>query len=203
MKNKSSNLGVTTGVLFQCGWLAAAASAAPLDSPSVRAPDAAHFAEVAASGRIHYLRASDGGLEKTFYLCNAETLEFSAEGQFLAAAGGREGTRAKIKVWRVADGSQLGEIVVAGDGVRRLAVSADGSLVMGASADGRVDAWSVADGKQRWSRTFSSAVQAMRISADGSLLIVKSADGTERLIDLAHGRNARRGKSAKVKPRHR
>lgn len=107
---------------------------APPTTVSVCSPDGTHVAASTSRGDIQYVRASDGTLERTLYLCDVQALAFSEDSQVLAAVGGGRFHPSKIKLWRVEDGKQLGEIVIASEGVQKLAVSTDGSLVMGTSA---------------------------------------------------------------------
>ena len=187
-------------VLLVCNFHTVGLPGARADALSASSPDQLHAAVAADEGRVHYRRVGDHAVERTFFLCNPQALGFSADGQFLAAAGGRKGTQAKIKVWRVADGRQVGEILVPGEGIKKLAVSGDGRMVIGSSGDGRVDAWLVADGKARWSRTFSPAVPALSLEVDSGTLLVRFTGGTEHRLDPANGRNAPRREPAPKSP---
>jgi hypothetical protein len=49
------------------------------------------------------------------------TLKEESIQKLLAAAGGRNGSRAKIKMWRIADHHELCQIITAGEGFNALA----------------------------------------------------------------------------------
>lgn len=74
---------------------------------AVVSPDEMNVAVVADEGRIHYRSTCDDVLEHTFYICHGQALAFSEDGKLLAAAGARNGSQGKIKVWRLSDHKQL------------------------------------------------------------------------------------------------
>ena len=184
-------------ILFLSGWLTAAQPSVGAEDLVACSPNQTHVAGVAADGRICYQRSSDGVVEHTFYICHAQALAFSEDGKLLAAAGGRNGSQGKIKVWRVSDRKQLCEIVMACEGARTTALVTDGNLVIVASLNGTIEAWSVTDGKRQWSRSISPTVQAIRFAPDGNGLLIQCADGTECLWDPAKGRNLLPAKATK------
>ena len=178
----------TTAALVACWWLTTANRLDAIEPLAVCSPDETHVASVAEQGRIHYRRASDNTVEHTFYICHPQAICFSANGKLLAAAGGANGSRAKIKVWRLSDHQPIGEIIMAGEGVNALALSADGSLVAGATADGRVEVWRVSDGQSQWSRTVVGAAKSIRFSPDSRRLLIRAENGTERQFEAGNGR---------------
>jgi WD40 repeat protein len=174
--------------LAACCWFATLYSINAAESLVVCAPNGSHFAAVTDQGRIQYRTTVDNTTQYTFYICHPQAISFSANGKLLAAAGGRNGSQSKIKVWRIGDHKELCGIVTTGEGVNALALSADGSLVVGASADGRVEVWRVSDGQSQWSRTLASAAKSIRFSPDSRRLLVRAEDGNERHFDAANGR---------------
>jgi WD40 repeat protein len=154
----------------------------------VCSPDKTHVATVAKRGQIRYRDASDKTIQYTFYICHPQAVCFSPDGTLLAAAGGRNGSPGKIKVWRISDGKELFVTVAVGQGVNALALSADGSLVAGASADGRVQVWRISDGQSQWSRTLSSAAESIQFSPDSKRLIVLTKNRSESHFDATNGR---------------
>jgi len=196
--NPSLRFGVTA--LLSCGCLIPANGVFASEPLLVCSADSNHTAFVGAPGRISYRKTSGIHLEHTFYVCHPQALAFSEDGQFLAAAGGRNGVTAKLKVWRMDDYQQLCEISISGDGTSLIAVAADGRLVVMVDRDGRVAAWRVADGKPHWTVAFPSAAKAVRFSADGRSLLLQSAEGKEYSLDPATGRRStRRAASEKAK----
>ena len=133
-------------------------------------------------------RASDGALEATLYICHAQALAFSPNGNLLAAAGGQNGSPAKIKVWRLSDHQQLCEIIASGAGALFLALSLDGSLIAAAGCDGQVEVWRTATGERHRVRAMSAGVKSLRFSPDNKSVLVLGADGIEQCFSPADGR---------------
>src|SRR5262245_54394321 len=163
MKTKLLLSRTILAAIVQCGWLLAVQSATVPEALIAYAPDKAHLAQVGGDqGRIQYRRTSNNNLEGTFYICHAQALAFSPDGKLLAAAGGKNGCPAKVKVWRLGDHQQLCEIVTSGDGTRALALSRDGNLIAAICADGRVELWHVSGSESRWVRTTSAGAKSVR-----------------------------------------
>lgn len=181
-----------TSALLGCICLVAANVGFASESLVVRSADGIHIASVGETGRISYRSTGSNSVEQVFYICHPQALAFSEDGKLLAAGGGRNGSSAKIKVWRISDHTQLCEIIISGEGPNLIAVSPDGRLVVVAKPEGGVAAWSVTDGKQQWSSTLPATAKSVRFSADGKTLRVQCVDGTDRLLDPAHGRELKR-----------
>jgi WD40 repeat protein len=173
-----------------CAILSTAASCAlcagePLVAYS---PNGIHIARAAGQGRIECRNARNGAAEGTFYICHPTAISFSEDGQLLAVAGGRNGSPARIKVWRVHDHQQLCEIFADGEGFKLLVMSSEKRLIVGVSADGRIEAWRVSDGQKQWSRTLPSRVQSVRFSADSQRLLIEIENGGAHQFDVGNGR---------------
>jgi WD40 repeat protein len=151
-------------------------------------PNGTHFAATIEPGRIIYRNAGDNTVRATFYICHPMAVSFSEDGRLLAAAGGRNGSPAKVKVWRVQDHQLLCEITTRGEGFKVLALSSDGQLIAGASAEGRVEVWRVSDGQALWSRIVSNPMQSMLFSPDSRRLAVQTEKGNQRSFDAGNGR---------------
>ena len=172
------------------------------DSGSLRAaeclavcsPTGTHYVTAVEQGRIEYCAASNGQIQGTFYICHPAAISFSENGQLLVAAGGKNGSPATIKAWRLKDRQQLCEIFTGGAGVKILALSSDGRLVAGASADGRLEVWSVRDGQLQWSRTMSGPVQSIRFLFGTKTLLITSDTGGEHQFDADTGRRVANGR---------
>jgi len=174
--------------MLACCWLA---TACPLDAAEpleIRAPDGTHIASVTEHGRIHYRKTTDDTIRHTFYVCHPQAICFSEDGKVLAAAGGRNGSRAKIKAWRIGDHKELCEIITERERFNALALSADGSLVAAASSDGCLAVWRVSDGQSQWSRTLASAATSIQFSPDSKRLFVRAENRSERQFDAGNGR---------------
>jgi WD40 repeat protein len=188
MKTTSSVARVSTVTLLACIWVGTTNRLETAELLLVRSPDQGHLATVAEQGRIHYRNASDNTIQHTFYICHPRAISFSTDGKLLAAAGGRSGGRAKIKVWRVGDHQQLCEIFTAGEGINLLALSSDSRFVGATGVDGHLEMWRVSDGQTQWSRALSSAAKSIRFSSDSRRLLVSTENGGERQFDASNGR---------------
>jgi hypothetical protein len=144
---------------------------------------------VDALGRILCRRTSSNTVEQTFYICHAKALAFSEDGGLLAAAGGPNGSPAKLKVWRTSDRRQLCEIMLSDNGASLIAISSDERFVVHAN-QGHVVARRISDGQPQWSRSFPSAARSLRFSADGKTLFVRDVDGINHSLDPASGRES-------------
>ena len=188
MKPTSSLLRRNPAALIACCWFATIYSMNAVESLVVCSPNGSHLATAADNGRIQYRTAVDNTTEHTFYICHPQAIAFSVDGSLLAAAGGLNGSRAKIKVWRIGDHKELCGIVTAGQGVNALALSSDGSLVAGVSSDGRLEVWRVSDGQSQWSRTLSSAVRSIRFSSDSKRVLIQAENESARQFGAGNGR---------------
>ena len=188
MKATRSRAQLNTAAALACCWLAATYPLVAAQPLVVCAPGGTHIATVAEQGRIHYRQATDYTIQGTFYICHPQAICFSEDGKLLAAAGGRNGSRAKIKVWRIADHKELCEIITDRERFNALALSADGSLVVAASSDGCLAVWRVSDGQSQWSRTLASAAQWIQFSPDSKRLFVRAENRSERQFDEGPGR---------------
>jgi WD40 repeat protein len=175
-----------TLLAFWCVKIVCALDAA--ESLVVWAPNQTHFASAAEQGRIDYHTGINNRGQGTYYLCHPRALSFSEDGSLLAAAGARNGGPAKIKVWRLADHSQLCEIVTAGEGFAAIALSPDGHLIAVANADGRVEVWRVLDGQTQWSRSLSMLAKSIQFSPDSRRLLLRVGNGDKREFDAGNGR---------------
>lgn len=82
-------------------------------------------------------------LERQGYACLASGLAFSPDGRLLAGAGAQDGAEFRARVWRVAEGSLVGDLPVASE-TTDVAFSPDGRILAVASRDG-VTLWQVSD----------------------------------------------------------
>ena len=188
MKPTFSTYRSNLALLWACCCVGTTCLLAAAESLVVCSPNGMHFATAAEHGRIDCCNASDGAAQGTFYICHPTAISFSEDCKRLAAAGGRNGSPAKIKVWRVSDHQQLSEIITGGDGYKVIALSLNGRLVGGACADGRVEVWRMSDGQLQWSRQMPGAVEAIRFTSDSRRLVVSAKNRDERQLDACNGR---------------
>jgi WD40 repeat protein len=188
MKTTLSLVPLNTVAVLACCWLATVSQLVAAEPLTVCAPGGTHLATGAEPGLIHYRQASDYAIQRTFYICHPQAICFSEDGKLLAAAGGRNGSQAKIKVWRIADHLELCQIITAGEGFNALALSSDGNLVVGASSDGRIQVCRVSDGQSQWSRILSSAVRSIRFSSNSKRVLIQAENESDRQFDAGNGR---------------
>src|SRR5207247_10297970 len=117
MKLTSSLLQRNPAALIACCWFATMYSMNAAEPLVACAPNGSHLTTVAEPDRIQYRTAIGSKTQHTFYICHPQAISFSENGKVLAAAGGRNGSRAKIKVWRISDYKDLCVIVTTGEGV--------------------------------------------------------------------------------------
>ena len=188
MKPPLSSFRWKTAALVASCCVATAYSLDTVESLVVCSPDATHLATAAEQGRIQYRRAGDYTVEGVFYICHPRAISFSKDGKLLAAAGGRNGSPARIKVWRLGDHQQLCDIISPGEGVNVLTLSSDCHIIAGVSTDGRVEVWRVSDGQAQWSRTLSIPAKSIQFSPDSRRLVVRADNGDERQFNAGNGR---------------
>jgi WD40 repeat protein len=112
------------------------------------------------------------------------TLAFSPNGKLLAS-GSTDGI---IRLWRVADGIQLGSLKGHTSDVNNVAFSPDGKLIASSSSDKTVRLWRAADGELLFTlEGHSGGVNSIAFSPDGTILASGSADGTIRLWFVSDG----------------
>lgn len=175
-------------LLVSCCCVAAVHGVCAAGPSAVCSPDGTYLATADEPGRIQYRLASDFTVQGTFYLCHPRAICFSENGKLLAAAGARNGSPAKIKVWRLGDHQQLCDITTSNE-VHVLALSRDGRLIAGISSDGLLAVWCVSNGQPDWSRICLGAVESMRFSPDSKQLLIRLGDGSERQYDAGTARS--------------
>jgi len=103
-------------------------------------------------------------------------LAWSADGKFLAAAGGLPGRKGEVKIWR-ADGSLQATISGHSDAIYGLAISPDGKTVATASYDKLIKIWDPETGKElRTLKDHIDAIYSIGFTPDGKRLVSGAAD---------------------------
>ncbi|MCY7323671.1 MAG: caspase family protein [Phormidesmis sp. CAN_BIN36] len=105
-------------------------------------------------------------------------VEFSSSGKLLASASADK----TIKLWNIADGSQIRTLTGHRDRVTTLSFRNDGKLLASGSADKTIKLWNVADGSLSSTlKGHNDEITAVRFSPNGRLLASGGYDNTLRL----------------------
>lgn len=117
------------------------------------------------------------------------SLDFSPDGRLLATGGGLASRSGQLKIFRVADGQLVREMIAAHrDTIHGVRFSPDGQLLATASADRTIKLFRVADGSHV--RTFEGHthhVLGVAWQPDGKLLASCGGDQTVKLWDIETG----------------
>ena len=93
-----------------------------------------------------------------------------------------------VRVWDVATGDVLGELIGHSDEVRSAVFSPDGRTILSASEDGTFRMWNLFGGAEpRLLKGHSGGVWSAKYSSDGNTVISAGVDGTVRLWSVATG----------------
>ena len=154
-------------------------------------------------------RVASVSLDQTLRVFNADTgsilltigpvgyrlrcVEFSPDGQQLAAACAQEGILATAKVWNARSGTLQFELRGHSDSTETIAYSPDGQRLVTGSVDGTVKLWNAASGTElRTHVGHRGVVQTVAFSPDGAQLASGSTDGTLRVWDADTGQELTR-----------
>jgi WD40 repeat protein len=131
------------------------------------------------AGTVHGAMTHEGG---------APALALSADGTMLAS-GGYDRT---VRIWRLADRSQLGALAGHGGTVWSVAWSPDGRWIASAGEDRLIRIWRAADlALVRTLRGHALNIWSLHFSPDSRLLASGSFDHSVRLWDVTSGRMVR------------
>jgi RNA polymerase sigma factor (sigma-70 family) len=121
------------------------------------------------------------------------SVTFSPDGKTLATGDHNTGWNVStIRLWKVADGSQLKMLQGHTDGVLCLAYSPDGKTLASASADGSIRLWDPDKGTERQTLSgHEGAVRWIAWSSDGKRLVSTGADGFVRIWNADKGSEER------------
>ncbi len=112
------------------------------------------------------------------------SLAFSPDGSLLASASA-DGT---VKLWRVADGSEVHTIQGHQGSVFLVAFSSDSKLVISGSHDRTIKGWHVDDGSTAWVFTYAGDAKALWVTPERTILaITESSAGIAKLWDIPKG----------------
>lgn len=113
-------------------------------------------------------------------------LAFSPDGKLLAAAGGLPARKGEIKIWDVAQRTEIRTITGHLDCIYAVAFSTDGKILATSSYDKLIKLWDVATGKEiRTLKDHIDAVYDLAFTPDGKRLLSAAADRTVKIWDTA------------------
>ncbi len=116
------------------------------------------------------------------------SLAFSPDGSLLVS-GSADGT---IKIWRVADGSEMRTIRGHQGPVPFVAFSADGKFVISSSDDRTIKGWQLADGSMAWAFTYTGDAKALWVTPERTILATsESLAGVAKLLNIPEGTEIR------------
>ena len=116
---------------------------------------------------------------------------FSADGKWLAAAGGPAGRYGEVKIWNVEGPEPRLVSTVRGhaDAILGVAFSPDAATIATASYDRLVKLWDVASGREtRTLKEHSDAVYDVAFTSDGRYVVSGAGDRTVKVWEVASGR---------------
>jgi WD40 repeat protein len=117
------------------------------------------------------------------------SLQFSADGKYLAAAGGPTGQEGEIKIWEVETGKEVRTITGHADNIYSVSWSPDGKNIASASYDKLIKIWDVSNGSEvKTLKDHADAVYAVAYNPAGNLIASGSADRSVKVWDVAAGK---------------
>jgi WD40 repeat protein len=132
-------------------------------------------------------------LERTFEVGKPAggscSLAVSPDGRLVAAGT----VNREIKLWSLADGTELRSLAGHAGSVGAVAFSPDGRIVASGSADKMIKLWDVTSGRQLATLAgHTSWIGCLAFSSDGQTLASSGGDKTIRLWDVVRGRERQR-----------
>ena len=120
---------------------------------------------------------------------NVNSVAFSTDGQWVAAAGGEPGLQGQAAIWRVADGTLVRKFEGHFDALYSVVLSPDGKLLATGSYDQKIKLWDTATGAEVRTLTgHNGAVYGLAFRPDGKVLASASGDRTVKLWEVATGK---------------
>ena len=119
---------------------------------------------------------------------NVNSVAFSTDGQWIAAAGGEPGLQGEARLWRVTDGTLVKKFDGHLDALYAIALSPDSKLLATGSYDQKIKFWDTTSGAEvRTLNGHNGAVYGLAFRPDGKVLASASGDRTIKLWEVATG----------------
>lgn len=138
------------------------------------------------------LRDADTGVVRhtlTGVRGNVNAVAFSADGQWIAAAGGEPGLQGQAAIWRVSDGKLERRFAGHLDALYSVAISPDGKVLATGSYDQKIKLWDTNTGAEVRTLTgHNGAVYGLAFRPDSKVLASASGDRTVKLWEVTSGR---------------
>lgn len=114
---------------------------------------------------------------------------FSADGKFLAAAGGTCAKKGEVKIWNVETRTVTATLAGHSDCVYSAAFSPDGKMLATSSYDKLIKLWDTSTGQEiRTLKDHIDAVYAVAFTPSGKRLVSGAADRTVKIWDVSTGK---------------
>ena len=144
-------------------------------------------------GTIKIWDGTTGNLLRTFEVGKPAggscSLAVSPDGRLIAAGT----VHRELKIWSLADGTELKTLAGHAGAVEAVAFSADGRMVASGSADKTIKLWDAESGRELATLAgHTSWIGCVAFSPDGQTLASSGGDKTIRLWDVAGGRERQR-----------
>ncbi|REJ93330.1 MAG: hypothetical protein DWQ34_05675 [Planctomycetota bacterium] len=115
-------------------------------------------------------------------------VEFHGDGQRIAIASGTPGQTGEVKIFNIADGALLADLVTVEDAMFGVAFSPDGARLAACGADRSLRVFDVATGEEQIHvEDHADWVMDVAWSPDGTRLVTASRDKTAKVFDASTG----------------
>ncbi len=133
-----------------------------------------------ASGKL--VKRLPGLPERTY------AIRYSSNGWWIATASGTPAQSGVVRLWDVATGEPIRDLLEVDDSVHALAFSPDSKLLASGGCDRSIRIWDLATGRlAKTIEDHADWVLDLDFSPDGSRLVSASRDKTAKLFDIAKG----------------
>ena len=154
-------------------------------------PDGRHFATAGGDGLLKLWRTADLSLVRSHPTHKgSQSIQFSPNGQLIAAAGRNNGKNNTVEIWNVESGEKQHQLLGHDNVIRTVAFGPDGETMASSGSDRTIRLWAVASGELKFvlndgEDIHSDRIQSLSISPDGQWLAAASFDHTVSIWNLS------------------